>query len=541
MRKSSSMLRRLLAAAVTLLLADGAAAANHFYVPFTLTLGAGGDKGVWLADTDHLGNPPYQITNQVLDAGGQVAVLDDWSYNAVSHMATNVQPQMLVYGLNGHLYKVDLHRIQPVAQYSSGSYAELCSLTALDERPFAAAKAYVQAVVEPVVSVNDCASGLGTQTWLIPAGADASTAPMIQPAHWTVLGAFTDPTDDSFVRWVVWTGNSVDAYKANFSSHTTLLVGPPAGPAPFVLGRQDGVAFLVSPSDDGTNHTDALYRVTMTASGLVTSFSYADSSPCTGFTGGSFTDPATGVLLFAEPTSTGYAVYTAPLAGGAPSAVYADASGGECAGLGGDGPSAGHLGLNEVDMSTGFQHVIVLSEAGPVGQTPVLVAGGGANQNAFLRYTIAGRYWIDVRDFSFSPVQFTAVVANGDGSVATTYANSRIGDDLWGGFRPSGAAAIIERDFVYLFSPNPAPCSGGSLAAIETVGLTGTAISGVPADACNALAYGWAPASVGYVQQAGGSSPVEIDPVGGKLYFLLGPDPDGTFQNLSLLPGYPFF
>jgi hypothetical protein len=46
---------------------------------------------------------------------------------------------------------------------------------------------------------------------------------------------------------------------------------------------------------------------------------------------------------------------------------------------------------------------------------------------------------------------------------------------------------------------------------------------------------------VGYVQEAGGGTPVEIDPVGGRMYLLLGPDPAGLFTNLALLPGYPFY
>lgn len=531
--------RGLMAAGLMFFGATGAQAA-HIYIPFTQVLSAGGDKGLWLADTANLGNPPYQLTNQMLDGNGAVAILDDWTLNATTRLATSVQPQLLVYGVAGHLYKMNLHAIGPVQPFTNASYAELCSLTALDERPFAATRAYVQAVVEPVGSVNTCASGAGTQTWLIPANADGTVAPTVEPANWSVIGAFTDPTDGSFVRWIVWTGNEVDAYKANFGVHTTLLVGPPAGPAPLLISRQDGTAFLLSASDAAGTHTDRVYRVTLSGSGLVGTFSYADASPCAGNSSGSLLDSALGQVSVAEPSNSGYAVYAFPVAGGGATTIYADNSGGECGSLGGDGPSGGYLGVNEVDLTSGFQHAIAVNESGPATQTPVFLAGG-ANEFAFVRYTVNGHFWIDVRDFSVSPTQYTTIVANGDGTVLQTYGNSRFGDDIWGGFAAEMTNPGVERDVVYLFSPNATPCTGGTLTAVDTTGFTTTNITGVPADACTALAYGWQPASVGYVQEAGGSAPVEIDPAGGKMYLLLGPDPDGLFENISTLPGYPFY
>ena len=36
-------------------------------------------------------------------------------------------------------------------------------------------------------------------------------------------------------------------------------------------------------------------------------------------------------------------------------------------------------------------------------------------------------------------------------------------------------------------------------------------------------------------------SPIEIDPVGGKAYQLLGTDPNGLFNNVATLSGYPFY
>ena len=278
---SRSLMSALLVAGLA---ATGSAEANspstHLYIPFTLSLNSGGDRGVWLADTANLGNPPFQLTNQMLDGQSttNIAILDDWSYSNSTHLASSVQPQMVVYGVAGHLYKMGLSGIAPVQQFTNAAYAELCSLTALDQRPFAASKSYVQAVVEPTGSVNACASGIGMQTWLIPASADNTTAPTLEPANWAVLGAFTDTGNGSFVDWIVWTGNEVDSYGPNFSTHTTLLVGPPAGPAPILVSREDSTAFLRSPADDGVTHTDTIYRISTGGSGMVTSLLAAASA-----------------------------------------------------------------------------------------------------------------------------------------------------------------------------------------------------------------------------------------------------------------------
>ncbi|HEV7163885.1 MAG TPA: hypothetical protein VGO35_00670 [Gammaproteobacteria bacterium] len=545
MRISPRPIWRGLLAAGFMLTAANTAQAAHSYIPFTLVQNPGPDQGVWLADTDHLGNPPFQLTNQPLDGnvgtnGGTVAILNDWTLNAITHEATGVTPQLAVYGVAGHLYKANLRNIGPIQQFSNGSYAQLCTLTALDERPYAAAKAYVQAVVEPTGSLNACASGIGTQTWLIPANADNTVAPIIEPTNWSVLGAFTNPVDESFVRWVVWTGNAVVAYKANFSSATTLLVGPPTGPAPAVFSRVDGTMFLTGTSDVAGTRTDSLYRVTMTGSSLVATYSFADTAICVGVSAGVMTDSIGGILSFAEPTGSGYAVYAAPLAGGAATQIYADSTGNECGALAGDTVSGSYVGLNEFDTTSGFDHVIALNETGPGTQTPVFLAGG-VNIEADIRYTINGHFWIGVLDFNTSPTGFTEIVADGNGAVVQTYANSRMGDDIWGGYFVRGNPPGVERDVVYLFSPNPGVCMGGTLAAIDPVAFTSTNITGLPADACSALAYGWQPASVGYVREPAGSSPVEIDPVGGKMYSLLGPDAAGLFENLAILPGYPFY
>jgi hypothetical protein len=537
--------RRLAPAAASLLLANGAYAAK-FYVPFTLQLASGNDQGMWLADTDHLGNPPIQLSNQNLDGPSttNTAILDDWTNSAILNEATAVRPKLVVYGVGGQLFKADLATLGPVQAFSSGSYQELCSLTALDHHRYAANLSYVQAKVEPVGSPNTCASGLGIVSWLIPANATGTTAPTLEPTNWTVLGAFTNPSDGSFVRWIVWTGNEVVAYAANFVNQTTLLVGPPTGPAPTLLARVDGTAYLLSTGISGTTQTDTVYRVTMTGSGVTGSFSYATTSPCAGgAASGSMVDAATGLLTLVEPTNTGYAAYTTRLTGGATTQVYGDNSGHQCGVVSGDSASLGFVALNEFDLTLGTVHVISINEAGPVTQTAVLLAAGSATASAAVHYTINGHHWISVTDSSGPATQFTTVVIDGNGTVKVIYANARSGDDIWGGFFPSNRTPSVQRDVVYLFSPNGASnsCSGGTLAAINPVSFVSTNITGIPTNACTTLAFGWLPASVGSVSTAVGSSPVEIDPTGGQMYTLLGPVSTGSFVNLAALAGFPFY
>ncbi|HEY1773647.1 MAG TPA: hypothetical protein VGH91_10700 [Gammaproteobacteria bacterium] len=550
MRISIRSIWRVMLAAGVALSATAAEAAGHSYIPFTETLNSNGsEQGIWLADTSNLGTPPYQITNQPLDGSTtttvDVAILDDWTLDPTTHLATGLVPQLLVYGTGGHLYKVNLKTIQPVSQFTNASYGQLCSLEALDERPYAATKAYVQAVVEPVGSSNTCTSGIGTQTWLIPANADNTVAPTIEPTNWSVIGAFTDPTDGSFVRWIVWSGNEVDAYKANFTGRTTLLVGPATGPAPNVLARMDGNIVLSAPNDNGTTHTDTVYHVSMTGSSVVATLSYPDSAPCptsVGGASGSMLDPASGIVSFADSTASGYAVYATPIGGGTATLVYNDASGIKCGGVVGDSTSGSYAGINETDITTAETRVLGVNDTGPATQAPNVLADSG-NGNAFvaIRYTIDGHFWIQAADFSGPTTVPSVIVADGNGTQLQDYAGGKFGDDIWGGFSASGNAPGVERDVFYVFFANATPCTGGTLTAVDPATFVGTNISGVPADACGALAYGWQPASVGYFLEGTGSSPIEIDPVGGKAYQLLGVDPNGVFINLANLQGYPFY
>jgi hypothetical protein len=537
-------MRRFISAVLygSLLCAGGASAAQ--YVPFTNVLNTGPSQGLWLADSGNPGNPPIQVTNQTLDGPSSlnIAILNDWTVDATRRVAVNVQPQLAVYGVGGHLFKTSTKTLAPVQAFSNGTYQELCSLTALDERPFAAARAFVQAVVEPVGSANTCADNLGTQTWLIPANATASTPPTIKPSFWTVLGAFTDPADGTFVKWIVWSGNELDTYPANFSKATTLFVGPPAGAAPNLALRVDGVGLLLTTSVSAGIQTDTYLRLTAAGATFAASFSYSLSTACgsAGF-GTVMSDPGSGNFIFEEPTNTGYALYTMPIAGGPVTPIYANNSGTECGTIGGDATSAGFVGLNEIDQATFLTHVVAVNEAGPATQTAVLLASV-PNGTASIRYTIDGHYWIDLRSNTGGVQQSSEMVVDGNGTVLQTFPNSRISDDAWAGFSISGAAPAVQRALVYLFSPTGGlKCNGGVLSSVDPVTLVSTAVSGAPADTCSVVVFGWLPISLGSLTQPTGNSPIQLDPAAGQVYFLLGPQTDGIFTDLSALFGYPFF
>ena len=520
---------------------QGSAVASNTFVPFGLNED-NIDQGLWLADVNNPANPPLQLTNQLLDGnhGTNVAVLNTWTYDPVRKEAVNVEPQMLVYGVRGHLYKADARKVAPIVPFGNTAYKELCSLTALDPVPFASARAFVQAVVEPIGSPSTCASGLGTQTWLFRITADGTTAPTLEPTNWTVLGAFTDPTSEAFVKWLVWTGNSVDVYVSNFTTHLTVLVGPPTGAAPGVLSRVDGTAILVSGMDVGAVHTNNFYQVTATGSAFLASTSYATTSPCVGTSdvGGTVNDAVSGLSFFTSPTSLGYAVYSVPAGGGPISTVYEDDSGASCGQIVGDGTSAGRVAVTVTDMAIGLTTVQTLAENGPVNQAPLVIAGDGVSNFASVRYTINDHLWIDVR--SFGPSVLSTLVVDGDGTVVASYPNARIGTDTWGGFFPRGPS--IDRSAVLLFSVNPGNCTGGAYVAIDGVTLAATSLTGLPDDACRPVtAFGWSPVAVGSVATPDGSQPILVDTAGAKVYTPLGPDVNGQFLNLSPLPGYPFF
>ena len=543
----SRKLWRGLGAAALLCAAGGVQAATSIYAPFSqLNNSRTQWTGLWLADVANPGNAPFQITNQPLDGSAVnssavgVAVLNTWSTQAGA--ATGVQAAMVVYGVGGRLYKANLQPLPLIQPFSSGSYAELCSLTSLDPQSFSGSTSYVQAVVEPVGSTNTCATGLGTQTWLIPAYASALDAPTIEPANWSVLGAFTD-TSGNFNRWIVWNGNAVATYQENFTGPNTILSNAPAGPAPQVLGRQSAYAILLFPSDSSGVHTDTLYQINLLGGGLVGHLSYSDTGPCAsqGYSYGVVADSATRELLISEPTDTGYAVYRVGVGGGPITNVYADASGSICAGVAGNDTSGGYVALDAFNPTTGANTVISVREGGPVTQTPVAIAGSSTDL-AEVFYTINGHFWILMVDDSTAV--FSTLVANGDGTLLQDYGGARMDYDLWGGFFPIGMPPIT-RPFVYLFSAADSDgCAGGSLTAVSTSTFATTGLGGLPADTCALGAYGWSPASVGYVQEPAGSSPIEINPVNGEMYVLpgLGPVLGSYFYNVdSTASGYPFF
>lgn len=518
---------------------------NAFYQPITIYENNGQSRGIWLVNGRHPTNPIIQITSATLDgtASLNAGIFATWQYRSARQEAVRVAPRLLVYGLGGRLYSEDLLNPGVPQQFSSGSYSQLCSLKALDGQPYQDTTSYLQAVVIASGS-GDCTAGSGTQTWLIPASADSSTVPVIEPAGWNVLTALAGLSDGSFHGWVVDNGSSIELDDAAFNYQSTLLSGYGTDDKVSLLANHGLTVFLDVLHTASATATDTVYRTTASGSASIGSFSYSTVSVCgTNFlAGGAVIDAGNNLLAFAEPTDSGYSVYRANLASGSATALYTDASGTECGIVNLEEVSANHVIVNEGSPTTGYSRVIGVSESGAADQVPAVLASGDAETYVSSPYIINGHVWIDDYQYpSSGPITYSELVRNGDGSVVATYTGSRRIDDIWGGFH-FGDSPQIDRQVVYLYTPNSTTdCNGGTLQEIDPATFVSTEISGVPDDTCGVLAYGWSPTSFGHIRESGGDSILAIDPGAAQLYILSIPQSLGTYTSMSYLPGYPFY
>jgi hypothetical protein len=389
---------------------------------------------------------------------------------------------------------------------------------------------------------GDCTSGAGTQSWLIPTTANKHTPPIIEPNGWNVLGAFANLSDGTFQGWLVNNGSGVELDYANFNFQANLITGLAAGDKVSVIASHGLSQFVLVSSTSGSITTDTVYRTTTGGAAAIGSYGYSAAAVCaTNGVGSAVIDAGNGLLAFAEPDNSGYSIYRAGLTSGNAVALYTDDTGNDCGTLPPEEVSAGHVIVNEYSPVDGSSRVIGVAESGAANQAPVILASGDANTYLSANYVIDGHAWID--DFQYSgtgTVTFSELVRDGDGTSVATYTGSRRIDDIWGGFH-LGDNPGIERQVVYLFTPNSTDCSGGTLVAIDTATFGQTPISGLPGDTCSVTAYGWDPTSFGGVSEPGGNSIIAIDPNAAQLYVLSIPQSLGTYGSMAYLPGYPFY
>ncbi|HEX5340333.1 MAG TPA: hypothetical protein VFX47_05585 [Gammaproteobacteria bacterium] len=520
---------------------------HHHYAVFTNVLPSGEYHGLWVENMDHPGSSPTQVTDQILDHATNslnTAILHGWSYDPTHNEALNVRARLIVYGMGGTLYADDPQHPASSYQFSNGHYAALCGISALDGLPFGQGASYVIAQVIPAGSSGDCSIAADQQTWLIPANAGASTAPTIKSSDWSVLSAFWNPSTGAFVNWLIRNGSEIGTADMDFSHFTPLLSGLSSDVILGLSAAPDGhTAFMIQQQDTASTSTIGIYRLTPSAATVVGSFSYPVSSPCY-FPFGSASsamDTDTGLFAFTVANASGYSVYSLPVSGGGANLIYADNSGTTCGSATGDSPSAGHVVLNENNLVTGASRVIGVAETGPAAQVPAVLDASTADGFTSARYTIAGHVWIDHYDVlpDSSYIQST-YVRDGDGTHVADYPGAINRDDIWHGFH-LGGEPVVDRDAVYLFTPNAAYCNGGTLSVVDPVSFAQTAVSGLPADACGLVAFGWEPESIGNVQEPAGNSAIAIDPLTAQLYVLTGPAASGSYQNIESLPSYPFF
>ncbi|HET7921571.1 MAG TPA: hypothetical protein VFM15_02325 [Gammaproteobacteria bacterium] len=547
---------RLSGTCVTVILAalfctQTAAAKNKFanprpyYQPISIYEGPGNYRGIWLVDAQNPTDPMIQITSMPLD-GSTVAVnsaiFATWKYDTGKQEAVRVAPRFMVYGQGGHLYSENLKTPRPPRQFSSGSYTQLCYLGALDGQSYRKATSYLVARVIPSGS-GDCATGVGTQTWLIPVSANKHTPPIIEPNGWNVLGAFATLSDGSFQGWLVNSGSSIELDDAGFNFQSTLITGLTPNDRVSVIASHGTILFVLVSSTSGSTITDTVYRVTASGASTVGSYNYAINSVCVLLQGGSAViDAGNDFLAFAEPTNSGYSIYHANIDSGGATSLYDDASGTECGALSSEDVSAGHVIVNDYSSTDGGTRIIGIAENGPPDQVPVVLAAGDANTSLFAYYIINGHVWItDYQVSDSGSLLYSVLVRDGDGTSVATYTGSQIAKDIWGGFH-LGDNPLIDRLVVYLFTPTDTDsCSGGTLVAIDPATFSQTPISGLPSDACSLTAFGWNPTSFGDVSQPGGDSIIAIDPNAAQLYVLSIPQSLGSYIIMSYLPGYPFY
>lgn len=518
---------------------------DAYYQPITINENSGQTRGIWLVNGRHPSDPIIQITSAALDGTGSSnsAIFATWRYRTGQQEAVRVAPRLLVYGQGGRLYSENLLNPGVPQQFSNGSYAQLCNLKALDGQAFQNTTSYLEAVVIPSGS-GDCTTDTATQTWLIPASADATTTPIIEPAGWDALTAFADLADGSFHGWVVYNGSSVELDDAAFNYQSTLLSGFGTGDKVSDLANHGLTVFLSVLHTAGTTATNTVYRTTGSGSTSLGSFSYSTLSACGAnlTAGGAVIDAGNDLLAFGEPTDSGYSVYRASLSSGGATALYTDATGTECGVVNLEEVSANHVIVNENSPTTGGSRVIGLAEGGAPDQAPVILASGDAYSYVSAPYIIDGHVWIDDYEYAGSgPATYSELVRDGDGTVIATYAGSRRIDDIWTGFH-LGDSPQIDRQVVYLYTPNStSACNGGTLREIDPATFASTDISGLPDDTCSVLAYGWSPTSFGHITESGGDSILAIDPGAAQLYILSIPQSLGIYTSMSYLPGYPFY
>lgn len=516
-----------------------------YYQPITINANSGATRGIWLVNAQHPTNPVIQITSMPLDGPGlnNSAIFATWRYSSARQEAIRVAPRLLIYGQSGKLYSVDLRSPGVPAQFSNGTYTQLCSLKALDGQSYRRATSYLEAVVIPSGS-GDCASNTGTQTWLVPTNAGAHTTPVIESTGWDALTAFANLSTGAFQGWVIYNGTGVELDDANFGFQSMLIGGLTGNDKVSLLANHGTTVFLLVHHTGGSTITDTMYRTTTGGANAVGSYSYSASAPCaaSNMAGGAIIDAANDFLAFAEPTDTGYAVYDTGLSGGGAATLYTDATGTECGSLPPEEVSASHVVVNESSPTTGITRVIGVNEHGAPDQSPVILATGDVDTYLSATYVIDGHAWIDDYEYPASgPVVYSVLVRNGDGTSVATYSNTRRIDDIWGGFH-LGDNPGIDRLVVYLYTPNSTTdCNGGTLAAVDPSTLGRTNISGLPSDACSVLAYGWDPTSFGHVSEPAGDSMIAIDPNAAQLYVLSIPQSIGTYTSMAYLPGYPFY
>lgn len=492
---------------------------GSFYEPFSSFAGPNW-TGLWLVSSSDPAAAPIQVTAGSVDIPDTGATFYDWTYSASSGTRDGLTPRFFVYGHNGHLFGISLSQPGSQVQLSNGTYLQLCALSAAQAGPFSSAKSFVIAQVELATSSP---TRVCDTTWIIPTDAGNGSAPASTSSLLQLLGGLKDTSTGLVTAFLVSTDDELDLYSASDMTRKSTLLSGLAGNAIVPLSggsMTDTQAVAVEAPDGGTSLAPlpaSVYLVDSKGAKLVQTYSISVFASCTvvGELVHVFGTVIGSSLLYSVadvPSGFGYTVYSVPLSGGTPTAVYSNTTG--CP-ENIAGSTAGRLIVKQFNGTNGFDN-ISLDPIGPANQTPVsLITVNVADHIADVYYLVGGDAWF--QDIELDPVTHqviditSSVIDVSNGHILKTYAHSLIGGDFWKGVNADGS---LDRGPVLIDAGTPGPgCDGLLLSSIEAVD---------PASfASNLISISNAPCKT---QGATfGPTPLAIGPIGSSMYSLSNP------------------
>lgn len=405
---------------------------DSFYEPLVGVPPAGGSvAGLWLVSSAHPSAAPIQITEDGVDVNNDNsgATFYDWTYSPGTRERDGLTPRFFVYGSHGHLFGISLSQPGSPQQLSNGAYTLLCDMEAVQAGPFSTRASFVVAQVSLTNGATVCDT-----TWIVPTDAGAGAAPVTTTGLLTFLGGLKDTSTGMVKGFLIADGSEVDLYSPSGMTKMSILVprlsgdGRAAMVAASSMGDTQTVV-VESPTDGSVPVQDQVYLVNNHGATLVDTYTSPGTAACTSPSEARIAGAIFGSsLVYAVRDSSGgagYTVFSVPLSGGKPDAVYTSTGCEEELFHG----VAGRLVVQQFDQSTHLEEIISLDPAGPSTQTPVVLSSlTSPNGNSVTALT-DGDVWIEeFSDDNLGDILSVtvSVVDASDGRVLKTYPDSLV-------------------------------------------------------------------------------------------------------------------